>query len=205
VCLTPTCTGLGDRAHLLTANVSLQTFIEDVVATTECEELEDVVLVGHSFGGLTALGVVDRIPGRVRRLVLLDALVVGSGESAYDVLIEERPAIDAARRRGLTLPVPDSDFGLTDPGLLAWVRRRLTPHPVRTYTDSLLLDHPPGGGVPTVYVECVRPRSARLLNYKQRTLRSSRWPVVELAECHDALVSVPSTVAALIMDQTTGH
>src|SRR5579875_3323603 len=68
---TPTQTGLGERAHLLSRDITFDTFVQDVVGVFEAEELEDVVLVGHSFGGSSISGVVDRMPERVRRLVYL--------------------------------------------------------------------------------------------------------------------------------------
>ena len=73
---------MGARKHLLSGSVTLDTWIEDVLNEAEAEELSDFVLVAHSFGGLPALGVTDRLVGRVRRLVLLDALVAGDGQRA---------------------------------------------------------------------------------------------------------------------------
>jgi pimeloyl-ACP methyl ester carboxylesterase len=76
----PTLTGFGERAHLLTADVGPATLVQDVVAVLECEELTGVVLVGHSFGALVALGVAARVPERLARVVLLDGLVAEPGQ-----------------------------------------------------------------------------------------------------------------------------
>ncbi len=83
---TPTLTGLGDRAHLIAPNVGLATHVEDVVATLEMEDLSDVVLVGHSFGGAVISGVADARADRIRRLVFLDSFLVQSGQSPFSQL-----------------------------------------------------------------------------------------------------------------------
>ncbi len=76
---TPTCTGLGERAHLLSKDITLDTFVRDVAGTIAAEELTEVVLVGHSFGGLAISGVAEAMPERLRHLVYLDALIVQPG------------------------------------------------------------------------------------------------------------------------------
>ena len=83
---TPTLTGSGERVHLRTAEVSLHTHIIDIVNVIEYEDLWDVILVGHSNGGAVAVGVVQRIPERIRHVVYLDALVPRDGESIFDLL-----------------------------------------------------------------------------------------------------------------------
>ena len=93
--LTPTCTGLGERGHLISPWVGLSTHIEDVCRVLEFEDLRDIVLVGHSYGGMVVTGVLDKMPERIRHLVYLDALLPESGEAALDVLpAEHGRAID---------------------------------------------------------------------------------------------------------------
>ncbi len=83
----PTNTGLGERKHLLSKEITLETFIDDVLNVIEAEELESITLVGHSFGGHTVAGVADRVPQRIARLVFLDTNVIVAGRSALDGLI----------------------------------------------------------------------------------------------------------------------
>src|ERR1700675_3292707 len=83
---TPTLTGVADRSHLLSREVNLETHITDVVNLIQWEELSDVVLCGHSYGGLVISGVADRIPDRIGALVYLDAFVLEDGQSLHDVL-----------------------------------------------------------------------------------------------------------------------
>ena len=83
---TPTYTGLGERAHQSSRAVTLDTHIADVLGVIDCEDLKDIVLVGHSYGGMVATGVADRVPERIAKLVYLDAFVPGSGQSLNDLL-----------------------------------------------------------------------------------------------------------------------
>src|SRR5260221_10451578 len=80
---TPSYTGMGDRVHLLNKEITIDTFVEDIEQVIQSEELTEVVLVGHSFGGVPISGVADRIPNRIARLVYLDAVVIESGRSAF--------------------------------------------------------------------------------------------------------------------------
>lgn len=82
---TPTLTGLGERAHLLSPEVDLGTHIQDVVNVLEFERLSQVILVGHSYGGVVVTAVAERIPERLAQLVYIDALVPADGESVADL------------------------------------------------------------------------------------------------------------------------
>ena len=93
---TPTYTGLGERAHQVSPSVNLETHIADVLAVIDFEHLSDIVLVGHSYGGMVATGVADRARDRIARLVYLDAFVPGHGQSLFDLL----PAAERERRQG---------------------------------------------------------------------------------------------------------
>jgi pimeloyl-ACP methyl ester carboxylesterase len=78
---TPTLTGVGERSHLLSPAVTLETHVNDVVNLIRWEELSDVVRCGHSYGGAVVTGVTDRLPDRVASLVYLDAFILDSGDS----------------------------------------------------------------------------------------------------------------------------
>jgi pimeloyl-ACP methyl ester carboxylesterase len=91
---TPTQTGLGDRKHLLSKDITLDTFTKDIANLIEAEELSNIVLVGHSFGGLAISGVADAMPDRIRHLVYLDSLIVEGGKKPFDIL---PPDVVAAR------------------------------------------------------------------------------------------------------------
>src|ERR687891_1282819 len=132
----PTLTGLGDRSHLVTADIDLDVHITDVVNLLRYEDLRDVVLVGHSYGGMVITGVADRAAGRVGHLVYLDAATPVNGQSLADIA---GPMMEAARSQARvadgvelvlfpgTEPLPH--YGVTDPGDIARMAERLTPHP----------------------------------------------------------------------------
>jgi pimeloyl-ACP methyl ester carboxylesterase len=202
--LAPTCTGLGDRAHLLSPAVGLDTFIEDVAAAIDMEELNEVVLVGHSFAGSVISGVADRMPERIAHLVYLDATVLLSGQSPFDMI---PPDVAAARRRaamessgGLTLPVPPASvFGIGEPADAAWLSRRLRPHPLKTYEDALQLRNPLGNGRPKTYVACTLPEYTVLAPVRDWVRRQPGWSYRELASGHDAMVLAPELLAAMLL------
>ncbi len=163
-----------------------------------------VVLVGHSFAGSVITGVADRIPARIGRLIYLDAAVPQSGQSAFSLL---PPDIAASRRRdaaassgGLTLPVPPAAaFGVTDPADAAWLTRQLRPHPVKSYEDTLQLRHPVGNGRPKTYIACTSPGYPLLASTRQWVRSQPGWDYQELATGHDAMITAPQLLAALLL------
>ena len=200
----PTLTGLGERAHLLTREVSLETHIADVVGLLEAEELEDVVLVGHSYGGIVITGVAAREKSRLWQLIYLDAAIVEDGASWSSL---SPPEVALARRKaakessgGLSIPAPEAAvFGLADRDDLEWVQRRLTPHPFAAYDQTLRWGGPVGNGLPKVYVDCIEPAYAGLAAVKERYRGKPGWTFVELKTGHDAMVSAPAETAQILL------
>ena len=159
---TPTQTGLGERAHLLKLRPTLETFIEDMLQVIRCEELDNVVLVGHSFAGAIVSALGDRIPERLRHLVYLDAQLLQSGQSALDRVRPERRALYTqgamASSGGLTIPPNKSAYyGITEAAMDVWLQSKLTPQPFQTFVDKLELAHPLGNGLPVTYIACSDP------------------------------------------------
>jgi pimeloyl-ACP methyl ester carboxylesterase len=209
---TPTLTGLGERAHLRDPAPSLDTHVRDVGGVLEAEELQGVVLVGHSYGGMVVTGAADRWKDRLAHVVYFDAALPEDGQT----MITQRPGMTAADAEAALAqikalapdgawmnPVPAAAFGVP-PGseAAAWIDRRLTPHPLRTWTDPLPL--PSGGarGLARTYVWCNAPslaNSAFPLHY-ERVLAGEAgpgWRVEALAAGHDAMVTHPRETADL--------
>jgi len=199
---TPTQTGLGERAHLLAKSNTLDVFVEDIVNVIRMEQLEDVVLVGHSFGGITISGVADRIPKQLRHLVYLDALILQNGQTAFSQLPDDVVAarIKAADESsgGLSLPQPPAAaFGLTREVDQKMIASRLTPHPLSTYNSPLKLQNPVGNGVPRTYITCTAPMYTALA--KTRTwVKAQGWPMQDIATGHDAMVAAPEELTAML-------
>lgn len=200
----PTLTGLGEKAHLLNREVNLTTHIQDVVALLEAEELSGVVLVGHSYGGIVITGVAARAKARLRQLVYLDSALVEDGAAWSSVA---PPNMAAERRRlaqessgGLSLPTPKAEvFGVLDAADQAWVERRLTPHPFASYDQRMQWGGPVGNGLPKIYVDCTNPPSASLAEMKKRYRGTPEWQFEELGTGHDAMISAPDEVTAILL------
>ena len=198
---TPTQTGCGERAHLLSKSITLDTFVDDIAGVLRWEALHNVVLVGHSFGGIAVTGVADRLPQRIQQLIYLDSLILQNGQCAFDLL---EPAIVLSRLQAAQVnggvwiePPPPSFFGVSEPAQLAFLQGRLTPHPLGTYTSTLKLQHPVGNGLPAVYVHCTQPLYGGL-TLTRNWVKASGMREVELATGHDAMVSAPQALADLL-------
>lgn len=196
-------TGVGDRSHLLSTQITMDTFIQDVVHSIEWEDLDDVILVGHSFAGATISGAADRIPHRLRHLVFLDALVLQNGEKPFDSF---PPEVVQARREaarlatgGVGIPPPDpTAFGVVDPADHAWVKSRLTAHPLSVYESPLVLQNPLGNGVPMTYI-AVRPFYEGRAQVRSMVRADKAWTYLEMDAGHDAMVTSPAALAEILL------
>lgn len=194
-----TLTGLGDRAHLLNADIDLNTHVTDVVAFLEMEDLSDVILVGHSSAGMVITGAAERAAARIRRLVYLDALVPSHGQSAFDINSDEfREQLEKdARENGegykLT-PRSTEALGITDPADAEWVRSRLVPHPIGTFRDPVeAKERVPA--ISATFILCTQ------YGYGETAAkcRENGWPVLEIDSGHDVMVTRPKELAALLL------
>lgn len=143
-----TLTGLGERMHLATPEVGLATHVLDVVNTLRFERLTDVVLVGHSYGGMVITGAADQVPERIRRLVYIDAFLPDSGESVASITGPVGAVMASRVKHGmLDLRAPGDTLRI--PGDV--------PHPYRTFTDTLHLMNPKRAALPATYVLTIDP------------------------------------------------
>ena len=202
VVVTPTQTGLGERRRLLSPDITLSTFVEDLVQHLATEDLTDAILVGHSFGGNAISGAAERLPGRIAGLVYLDAQIVEGGETPISCAAPEaaaaREAAAQAHDGGLSLPPPSAaDLGVLDPARAAWLEARLDPHPWRTFVTPLPIQGPPGGDLPKVYVRAASP-AYRGLDWALERARAAAWRIEEIASGHDCMVAHPLATADLL-------
>jgi pimeloyl-ACP methyl ester carboxylesterase len=201
---TPTCTGLGERAHLISKDITLDTFGTDVGNVIEAEELDQVVLVAHSFAGSVASILAERMPRRLKQLVYLDALIVEPGKSPFDSIPAE---LVASRRKqaaetsgGVSLPnPPPSAFGVPDGPGADWVRRRMTPHPISTYESKLNIRGPVGNNLPRTYIHCTRPSYEALEASRTWVKAQSGWNWLDLPTGHDAMVVDPEGLTRMLV------
>ncbi|QIG80754.1 alpha/beta fold hydrolase [Stakelama tenebrarum] len=201
---TPTMTGEGERAHLLSAHVGLDMQITDIVNVLQYEDLRDVILVGHSYGGMIITGVADRIADRVGHLVYLDAAWPKNGQSLED---HAGPMMQMARAMGrvvdgieLTLfpgNDPMSYYGVTDPATQAWMRDRLTPHPWRCFEDKLILtNEAETARIPQSHIVCTYSIPGRDMPAITERAEGRVW---EIDTGHDLMLTEPEKTAELLL------
>ncbi len=193
--IAPTYTGLGERAHLAHPLVDLETHIQDVLAVVEYEDLRDVVLVGHSYGGMVATGVSDRIPERIRHLVYLDAFVPEDGQSLDDQAGRNRYA---ALVEGWLLP-PNPPTPDTSPEDLAWTGPRRRHQPARTFSQKLRRPGttPP---FPRTYIHCTRKSGFDVFQQFADRLRDDpAWRFHAMDASHSPNITEPEVLAALLL------
>ena len=204
----PTLAGMGEHAHLLSKQITLDTHVEDVISHIETEELENVILVGHSYGGLAITGAADRLDGsgRIAALFYLDALVPNHGTAWSDFHKPEAAAARHASARaggGLFMPAPDvTVFGLTDAADIAWANRRLRPHPYGCYLSHMQLPNLAAGRgaalLPRTYIDCTHPLYSDFNGLKQRLKADPQWKYIEMRTGHNAMMSAPAELVRLL-------
>jgi len=206
VLLTPTYTGLGERAHLADPEIDLETHVADVLGVLETEDLRELVLVGHSYGGMVATCVADRAPQRVAQLVYLDAFVPRDGQSLLGLQAPEtrERMREAVRTAGGGWRIPPNpmppDTSAED---LAWTQPRRVMQPAKTFEQPARL----AGAVERLrrsYIYCKRARPDDV--FRQFDLRARRegWRYFELDASHNPHLTMPETLAALLEEIALG-
>jgi pimeloyl-ACP methyl ester carboxylesterase len=199
--LTPSLTGLGERAHLAGPGVDLETHVADIMGVLEAERLSGVTLLAHSYGGMVATGVADRARERVARLVYLDAFVPRDGESLFG-LLDPGDAAEKARAAEVEgegwqvppNPVPP-DTGAADRDWVLGLRR---PQPIGTFRQALRLSAEPA--CPRAYVYCLRhPASDPFGRFAARA-REEAWGYREIDASHSPNITAPG----LLMETLSG-
>jgi pimeloyl-ACP methyl ester carboxylesterase len=198
----PTLTGLGERSHLFSRHIDLTTHITDIINVIRWEGLEDVVLVGHSYGGMVVTGVADAIPGKIASLVYLDAFVPGNGQSLHDIL----PAENARKQRDsatelndfAVAPIPAARLNVNEADR-AWVDSLCTAQPLGTLTQRLELT----GGLDEVTERVFALATGNTMGPHFRHFRDSvagdpRWTTHELPCGHDVMIDLPAETTALL-------
>lgn len=205
----PTMTGCGERSHLLTPDVGLATHVQDVLACADGAELGDIILVGHSFAGITLTGAADRLRGRIRRLVFFDALIPTTQRPAAIVRAADGdwPASWKARQAKFIDGYKMDFFAeyplamLTnahDGPLGQSIRRRVSLHPAKQWTDKLERAPEAWADFPRTYWHCAgqnhNPSSAAMYGPAQ----APGWDYQDLPFDRMAMLSHPEAIAALL-------
>ncbi len=204
----PSLSGLADRRHLLHPGIGLETHINDIVNLISFEDISDIILVGHSYGGMVIAGVADRLPAHIAHLVFLDAAIPENGESLIDV----SPGLLAFQTGnqiidGVELGLFPNEtslfiYGIDDPKVEAWALPRLTPHPWKTFVQPLLLANPDlVASKPRTIINCKSTMAVRDADTLHRwTTGDNVW---EVDVGHDLMLLNPELTAELLLRLAT--
>jgi len=196
---TPSYTGLGERAHLASQANDLETHIQDVLGVIKYEDLRDVVLIGHSYGGMVVTGVADRARDHIAALVYLDAFVPANGQALVDYLgPEERQRLLGSVKTGdgwrvTPNPIPPD----TNAADVAWVSQFRMPQSVRCFEQPIRLEGEPT--VPRSYIHCTRYADKTPFGrFADRAKREAGWRCYELDASHSPNVTAPGALMELL-------
>ena len=200
---TPTLTGLGEKKHLLSSKITIETFIEDVVNHIIFENLNNIILVGHSFAGSVISGVADRLKDRIQKLIYFDAMILIDGQKPFDITPKEtvEQRIELAKKFGnnISIPAPSADaFGVFDIKKSLLLEEKLTPHPLSAFQSKLILKNEVGNGIPLSYIFCTKP-IYKSLESSREVVRKMKWPIFDLNAGHDAMLTHPKETLNLLM------
>ena len=216
-----TCTGLGDRVHLASPAIDLDTHITDVVNTIEYEDLHDVILVGHSYAGMIITGVAERVPERLAQLVYLDASVPLDGQNYYDAdWVDEEAklaAIASDMAAGMAAGVPGFrpvgpeivewlQGAITDPAEAEWFIPKLVPHPLLSDQQPVRLGNPAAAALPRAFILCTAdkdlaadPQMDPYVLTVERVRSDPNWRVMEMDDNHMVNLNNPQGTAEVFL------
>ncbi len=193
--LAPSLTGMADRHHTAAADVGLHTHIDDITRLIEWEGLDDVVLVGHSYGGMVITGVAAR-SDRIAHVVYLDAFLPRPEECAWDILTWQREAFEPLRLPDRPWLVDPVDVTTFFPELGPdFDTRLLTPMPIATHTEPVGAA-PESGRIASTYVHATSPA---FFDASAQRAQSDGMRVIDVDEGHMLLSSSPHTVADILL------
>ncbi|MDN8615956.1 alpha/beta fold hydrolase [Variovorax ginsengisoli] len=210
---TPTHTGVGERFHQSAENVTLETHIRDVCGCIEWEELSDVILVGHSYGGMVITGVADRMSDRIRSLVYLDAFVPGHGDSLIGLLSKALVPEVAAQfigafrgtalldNGGLMQPIPAEMFNIAQANRER-VDRLCRPQALATFEVPLLLTGAGDKIANRLYILADGWDPSPFRYFAANCEKAAGWRVVKMPCSHDVMVDMPKELAAELVKLT---
>ena len=203
---TPTLTGLGERAHLLGCVTGLDTHVKDVLGVIEYEDLEEVVLVGHSYAGVVITAVAEAVAEKLSHLVYLDAWVPTDGQGMFDIMPPQRREgyREAARVSGEGIgipPLPIEAFGIADEEDARWFASKLVLHPLKSFEDPVRLSSEAAKSLAHTYIACTdNPALAPVFRpFAERARTEEGWGYRELPTGHAAMITMPQELSNLLV------
>jgi pimeloyl-ACP methyl ester carboxylesterase len=199
---TPTLTGLGERSHLLRAGIDLTTHVTDVVNVMKWEGLSDVVLCGHSYGGMVISGVAEQKAPAIRSIVFLDAFVPQNGEAVQDLT---GPAVqDIARaslqRGDLAMPPRSAEAFGVNAADRPWVDRLCVGQPIGTFTEKMVLTGARDRIARKSYIRAASYANPGFDRALAAAKADRSWRTYEVPCGHDVMVDMPDRLAEILLD-----
>jgi pimeloyl-ACP methyl ester carboxylesterase len=199
----PSLTGLGDRSHLLSRDITLSTHVRDVTNLIESEDLRDVILVGHSYAGLVVAQAADEMPDRIASLVFVDAFLPESGKALLDLLPPPARAeleTDARERgAGWFVPAPPVErLHVAEPSDRRWIEARLGPHPLGTFSKPSCLTGAWKNVPRRTYVTGSRFENPVILPSRKRAATDPIFNYYDLPAGHEIMIEMPDELARLL-------
>jgi pimeloyl-ACP methyl ester carboxylesterase len=201
---TPDLTGLGGKVELANPDVGLSTHIQDVLAILDGKNLHDVLLVGHSYGGMVITGVADEAVEHIAELIYLDAHVPKDGQSFGDIvgpqIMNMMRQVAKATGQGWLVPAPPPEhFGITLEADIAFVKSKLVPQPIKTFEEPVHLTNPAAFSLPRTYIYLNKPPLGSFDGFAKMARNSKDWGYYEMATGHDAMILKPQELAELFI------
>ena len=201
--VTPTLTGLGERSHLARRDIDLDTHITDIVNVLVLEDLREVTLVGHSYGGAVVTGVADRQPARIKHLVYLDAFVLEDGQSIMDLQpphrLEFYAKLLAEQEEDWLLPPNTAEFyGITDPADQKWLDGLSVPQPFGTFTQRISLNQTGSPPYTRSYIRASAFNAGPFGQFADRVRDASGWNYFEIPSGHMVMLSHADELTTLL-------
>ncbi len=199
---TPTLTGLGERSHLMSRSISLDTHITDVVNVFKWEDLENVVLCGHSYGGWPISGVAEQVFPQIASIVYLDAFLPNDGQKVLDTN-------SPARRKSVLEGISKGDIARSGPPAAAfavnpkdqkWVDEKMTPQPIGVSVQPLHLTGARDRVPKKAYVRARKYAQPDFDRWYSQCAKDPTWKVFDLDCGHDAMIDMPQEVTDILIN-----
>jgi len=199
---TPTLTGVGERSHLISPQVNLDTHIADVVNLMRWEELDDIVLCGHSYGGCVITGAADRMPERIRALVYLDAFILENGQGLHDALPPDvatgQAKAAAEAGDGWRIPPIPAEFFQVNAADRAWMNRQCTPQSLATFQQPIRLRN----AIPAAKCTHILATGYEHSPFPpfHEIAKKNGWKTLAIDCGHDVMLDRPADLVRMLLD-----
>lgn len=203
---TPTLSGLGERSHLNHSLITVDTHIQDIKNVILFEDLKDIIIIGHSYGGLIITGIASVMPERIKQLIYLDALVPNDGDSLLSLVDDETAQffVSQAREKGFGWLVPSlvitKDY-FSDPGDVKWCSSRVMPQTLLSFSQEVTFSEKVVYNLSSLFIFCSQNPHPTLIKMKERANQRG-WKYFEIESNHFPMIEHPEKLSNLLIEIT---